>query len=314
MTPRALLRPGQIAWLAEIGLNTHWLATRPEPAADEGAAASMARAPQTAAAVAGPAVAGSAPAAVASTESDAGARAAMDARDAAIAAILPESRAPSASGLTRVRAPAGLVAPQTPAAIAPAACPDLTVLDTAVSACTACARHTQRARAVPGMGQADRPYYLIIGEQPGMEDDASGLPFQGDPGRLLTAMLAAARLPHADSVYLAHGVKCRAVGGHEPTSQDVAACLPWLHRQIALLQPRWILALGRVAARAVIGTDKDLDALRGGPHQYMPDQGAPIPVWVTHQPSSLLVRSAWKAEAWRDLAGLAQAVRAAEKT
>lgn len=278
--PRALLRPGQMAWLAEIGLNTHWLATRPEPAA-------ATPVPEAEVAASG-----------------------QPAEAVAVVEAPPASRPPM-PGLTRVRAPAGLAVPPVPApdAIAPADCPDLSALDAAVSACVACARHTQRARAVPGTGRADRPYYLIIGEQPGMEDDASGLPFQGDPGRLLTAMLAAARLPHADSVYLAHGVKCRAVGGREPSSQDVAACLPWLHRQIALLQPRWILALGRVAARAVIGTDKDLDELRGGPHQYMPDRGEPIPVWVTHQPSSLLVRSAWKAEAWRDLAGLAAAVR-----
>ncbi len=295
MTPR-LLRPGQIAWLAEIGLSTHWLVTRPEPPVGEDAAATMARTPETA---------------NSAEFAPAGPPPATDARPAG----RPESRTPStAPGLTRVRAPAGLAVPPGPApdAVAPQACPDLSALDAAVSVCVGCARHTQRVRAVPGTGQADRPYYLIIGEQPGMEDDASGLPFQGDPGRLLTAMLAAARLPHADSVYLAHGVKCRAVGGREPSPQDIAACLPWLHRQIALLQPRWILALGRVAARAVIGTDKDLDELRGGPHRYLPDQGEPIPVWVTHQPSSLLVRSAWKAEAWRDLAGLAAAGREAD--
>ena len=272
MKPRALLRPGQLAWLAEIGLDTHWLAERP---ASDGACVS--------------------PAARAESGDPAG----------------------PAPGLVRVRAPAGLVAPQAPApapgAGAPADCPDLQALGQAVSACSRCERHAHRALAVSGSGTAGQPYYLIVGEQPGIEDDASGQPFQGDQGRLLAAMLAAARLPHADSAYLTYAVKCRAVGGREPPPADVAACLPWLQQQIALLQPRWILALGRVAARAVIGSDADLDELRGGPHRYVPDQGEPIPVWVTHQPSSLLVRSAWKAEAWRDLAGLAQAVRESRK-
>ena len=166
-------------------------------------------------------------------------------------------------------------------------------------------------QAVPGEGP-EGDAIAIVGEQPGIEDDASGRPFQGDQGRLLAAMLAAARLPQGESAYLTHVVKCRAVGGREPSAQDIAACLPWLRRQIALLRPRWILALGRVAAQAVIGTDADLDALRGGPHRHVPGQGEPIPVWVTHPPASLLVRSAWKAEAWRDLAGLAAAVREAE--
>ncbi|MDY0308423.1 MAG: uracil-DNA glycosylase [Castellaniella sp.] len=275
MTARVLLRPGQAAWLAEIGLDTHWLATRPDPAPASSALAPVAEPPA------------------------------------------PGSDAVAASaGLVRVRAPAGLVAPPVPASsdpaaavAAPADCLDLSVLDAAVAACARCGRQAQRVRAVPGTGQVVRPHYLIVGEQPGIEDDADGQPFQGDQGRLLAAMLAAARLPQGDSTYLTYVVKCRAVGGREPSPEDVAACLPWLRQQIALLQPHWILALGRVAAQAVTGANGDLDALRGGPHQYVPDQGEPIPVWVTHQPSSLLVRSAWKAEAWRDLAGLAQAAR-----
>ncbi len=295
MTPRALLRPGQIAWLAEIGLDTHWLAARPQPRAD--AANGMAAAP-----AAVTSSAGAAPAEPAAVES------AVGGGRPAMRAAPPEP----GPGLARVRAPAGLIAPQAPAPgiAAPVDCPDLAALDAAVSACDRCARHGQRVRAVPGAGAAERPHYLIIGEQPGIEDDAVGLPFQGDQGRLLAAMLAAARLPRGDSTYLTYVVKCRAVGGREPSPQDVAACLPWLRRQIALLRPHWILALGRVAAQAVTGADGDLDALRGGPHRHVPDQGEPIPVWVTHQPSSLLVRSAWKAEAWRDLAGLAQAARA----
>ncbi len=271
MMPRALLHPGQMAWLAEIGVDTHWLAACPEPvpASQPGPGTGPERPP------------------------------------------VPETPA-VVPGLTRVRAPAGFGAPQAPAPgiDAPADCPDLSALEAAVAVCARCARHGQRVRAVPGTGQAVRPHYLVVGEQPGLEDDAAGLPFQGDSGRLLTAMLAAARLPQGESTYLTYVVKCRAVGGREPSPQDIAACAPWLRRQIALLRPHWILALGRVAAQAVIGVGGDLDELRGGPHRHVPDQGEPIPVWVTHQPSSLLVRSAWKAEAWRDLAGLAAAARA----
>ncbi|MHA3903418.1 uracil-DNA glycosylase [Castellaniella sp. WN] len=309
MTPRASLRPGQLAWLAEIGLDTHWLAERPAPEAGMPMAEGHADASMPAERAFMPAEARSAIGvhADAAPAGDDGVAVAQ-----ASPAVRPESRVSSIPGLARVRAPAGLVAPQEPAldAVAPADCPDLSALEAAVSACRRCGRHAHRALAVPGAGPAARPYYLIVGEQPGIEDDASGRPFQGDQGRLLAAMLEAARLPRAESAYLTYVVKCRVVGGREPSPEDVAACLPWLRRQIALLRPHWILALGRVAARSVIGMDGDLDELRGGPHRHVPDQGEPIPVWVTHQPSSLLVRSALKAEAWRDLAGLAQAVRA----
>ncbi|MBB6084413.1 uracil-DNA glycosylase [Castellaniella defragrans] len=302
MTPRVPLRPGQLAWLAEIGLDTHWLAERPAPA------------PAGTGAVDADAVDADAVDADAVDAGTVNADAAVETAARTGAGFRAPSPPVPAPGPTRVRAPAGLAVPPAPAAdaAAPADCPDLAALDAAVSACRRCERHGQRVRAVPGAGEAVRPYYLIVGEQPGIEDDASGRPFQGDQGRLLAAMLAAARLPQGESAYLTHVVKCRAVGGREPSAQDIAACLPWLRRQIALLRPRWILALGRVAAQAVIGTDADLDALRGGPHRHVPGQGEPIPVWVTHPPSSLLVRSAWKAEAWRDLAGLAAAVREAE--
>lgn len=186
---------------------------------------------------------------------------------------------------------------------------DLATLSTAILACQRCARHQQRIRAVPGAGDPQRPQYLIIGEQPGIGDEIDGQPFQGDAGRLLEAMLAAVQLPQAASRYCTYVMKCRASGGHEPDAAEISACWPYLQREIALLRPHRILALGRVAMQAVLGPTTRFEAVRGTPQVYEP-AGLAIPVWVTHQPASLLVRSSLKAEAWRDLLGLVQAVRA----
>lgn len=230
-------------------------------------------------------------------------------RPDAAAAPVPENAVPDAG--IRPDAVAGQPVAKDAAAVRVDRLPDLASLASAVQDCRRCVRHEQRIRAVPGAGSTPHPQYLIVGEQPGIEDEVSGLPFQGDAGRLLQAMLAAVRLPQAQSIHHTYAVKCRAAVGREPDAVEVAACLPHLHREIALLRPRWILALGRVAAQAVLGVQSDLDALRGGPHRYALDAGDDIPVWVTHQPASLLVRSALKAEAWRDLVGLAQAARVA---
>ncbi|WP_323016801.1 uracil-DNA glycosylase [Castellaniella sp.] len=268
------LRPVQAAWLAEIGLDLHWVRIQPIAAPD------VVQEP-----IAPPAHAKAAPPAA------------------------PAVRAP-APDQPAVR-PRSTPAPDTVPLVAPVVDDaDMAALAEVIRGCQQCARHQQRLRAVPGSGQAERPYYLIVAEQPGIDDEVAGQPFQGDSGRLLTAMLAAVRLPHADARYGTYVVKCRAPGGHEPDPAEVAACIPYLRREIALVQPHWILALGRVAAQAVLGGSADLDALRGMAHRYQPDSGPAIPVWVTHQPASLLVRSSLKAEAWRDLAGLAQTVRA----
>ncbi|MFA7439070.1 uracil-DNA glycosylase family protein [Castellaniella sp.] len=195
------------------------------------------------------------------------------------------------------------------AANAPAV-PDLQALSTAVQACERCVRATGRIRAVPGSGVHTRPWYLLVGEQPGLEDEAAGLPFQGQAGQLLEAMLASVSLPHRDSRYSTYAVKCRAVGGSQPDDAERAACRPWLQQQIEILRPRWILALGRVATQAILGTADRFESLRGRTVFYVLESGERIPVRVTHLPSSLLVHGALKDEAWRDLLGLAEAVRA----
>src|SRR5690606_29717542 len=163
-------------------------------------------------------------------------------------------------------------------------------------ACQACGLHANRARAVPGAGQDRNPLYLIIGEMPGVADDATGRPFEGQAGRLLRAMLAGARLPDPDAVYLTNVLKCRPPGGRAAHADEVAACMPHLQRQIDILRPRFILVLGRLAAQALLGTRESLDALRGREHRHVLADGSVMPVWVTHHPASLLVRPAHKAQ------------------
>lgn len=192
-----------------------------------------------------------------------------------------------------------------------AACSDLPALARALQAHAEHAAPALSGPVVLGTGVADRPAYCIIGEQPGLEDEAAGRPFQGDPGRLLQAMLAAVRLPRPESAYFTLVVKQRTAGGRAPAADEILGYLPYLRREIALVQPRCVLALGQVAARAVLDSTAGFDALRGGPHSYEIEPGVAVPVWVTHHPSALLVRSAWKAQAWRDLLALVQALHQA---
>ncbi|WP_322996779.1 uracil-DNA glycosylase [Castellaniella sp.] len=288
---KPVLRLEQAAWLAEIGVDMHWLETQP-----------MAAAP--AAAVSLPTVESAPPA--------------SETRPVASAA--PVGPVSVKSLLGRLQPPGGAGVRALPTATPPVsegdrvvlADLDLPALAAAIQACRQCPRHEQRLRAVPGAGQADRPFYLIVAEQPGIEDEVAGLPFQGDAGRLLDAMLAAVRLPQAASRYGTYAVKCRALGGQQPDVGEIAACIPYLQHEIAVLRPHWILALGRVAAQAVLGATVDFDAVRGAAQTHRAADGVETPVWVTHQPASMLVRGALKSQAWRDLAGLAQAVQASQ--
>ncbi|MBV6271330.1 uracil-DNA glycosylase [Alcaligenaceae bacterium CGII-47] len=182
--------------------------------------------------------------------------------------------------------------------------PDLATLHARILVCEACPLHTGRTHAVPGAGETQAPDLLIVGEMPGVDDDMSGLPFQGTAGDLLRAMLASAGLAQK-TVFMSTVIKCRPSGGRAAHPTEVASCLPYLRQQIELLHPQHILALGHLAAQAVLGTDKSLSALRGQMHHYQTLEGQSIPVWVTHHPASLLLRPGHKAEAWRDLLQLA---------
>lgn len=172
---------------------------------------------------------------------------------------------------------------------------DWEALEAEMRACTACRLCEQRKQAVPGVGdrQAD---WLLVGEGPGAEEDERGEPFVGAAGRLLDAMLAAIGLERGKGVYIANAVKCRPPHNRTPQADEIAACHPYLARQIALIRPRLIVALGRPAALAVLGSELSIGAARGRVFET-----AGIPVVVTYHPAYLLRNPLEKAKAWEDL-------------
>lgn len=165
----------------------------------------------------------------------------------------------------------------------------------AVAQCRGCVLHERRKQAVFGVGdeQAD---WLIVGEGPGAEEDARGEPFVGQAGKLLDNMLAAIGLARGNNVYIANVVKCRPPGNRTPTAEEAEACAAYLDRQIDLIQPRLIVALGKVAAHRLLGRDATLGSLRKTVHEY---RG--IPLVVTYHPAYLLRNMTDKAKSWEDL-------------
>jgi DNA polymerase len=164
-----------------------------------------------------------------------------------------------------------------------------------VSACTACGLARTRNRAVPGVGDP-RAEWMFIGEAPGAEEDAKGEPFVGQAGRLLDSMLAALGMNRIKAVYIANVLKCRPPGNRAPTPLEVEACLPYLDRQIALIQPKLIVALGKSAATTLLHAEATIASLRGRVHRY---KG--VPLIVTYHPAYLLRNLPDKAKAWEDL-------------
>ena len=176
-------------------------------------------------------------------------------------------------------------------------------LEAAAGACSACGLCAERRQAVFGAGSRSAAW-LFVGEAPGAEEDATGEPFVGPSGRLLDNMLAAIGLGRAqdapEAAYIANTVKCRPPANRNPEPGEMAACAPYLQRQIALLQPRIIVALGRFAVQALLGRDDAIGSLRGRIHA-LEVGGRQIPVVVTYHPSYLLRTQADKAKAWADL-------------
>ncbi len=165
----------------------------------------------------------------------------------------------------------------------------------AVPACTACALHKSRAQTVFGVGDENADW-MLIGEAPGAEEDRLGEPFVGQAGKLLDNMLAAIDLKRGENVYIANVLKCRPPGNRNPEADEVEKCTPFLKRQIALIQPKLIIAMGRFAAQTLLASDASIASLRGRVYSY---EG--VPLIVTYHPAYLLRSLPDKAKAWADL-------------
>ena len=167
-------------------------------------------------------------------------------------------------------------------------------LQAKVAACTKCELHSSRTQTVFGVGNHNADV-LVIGEAPGLDEDAQGEPFVGRAGALLNAMLQAIDLQR-EQVYIANILKCRPPGNRDPHVDEVAQCQPYLQQQIELLQPKVIFAVGRIAAQSLLQSDDAVGKLRGKLHDY---QG--IPLLVSYHPAYLLRKPTEKRKAWQDL-------------
>ncbi len=191
------------------------------------------------------------------------------------------------------------IAPATALAIAPpqrAADARWEPLAAEVRACTKCGLHAGRTQTVFGVGNRHAEL-LVVGEAPGADEDRQGEPFVGRAGQLLNSMLRAMRAPR-ETVYIANVLKCRPPGNRDPAPEEVQCCLPYLQRQIELIAPRLMLAVGRIAAQNLLATDTPIGKLRGAVHRFGA-QGTPL--IVTYHPAYLLRSPSQKRQAWIDL-------------
>ena len=181
-----------------------------------------------------------------------------------------------------------------------AAVMDWDALAAQVSACTKCTLHNSRTQTVFGVGN-QRAQLMIIGEAPGAEEDKQGEPFVGRAGQLLNSMLKALGFSR-DEVYIANILKCRPPKNRDPKPDEAVACRPYLEAQIALLAPRAILAVGRVAAQNLLGVDTPIGKMRGKSYNInLLSYDTEIPVIVTYHPAYLLRSPQEKRKAWHDL-------------
>jgi DNA polymerase len=164
----------------------------------------------------------------------------------------------------------------------------------AVAECTRCRLCESRQRTVPGEGPADARL-VVVGEGPGRREDETGRPFVGPAGELLTKILAAIDCPR-ERVFICNVVKCRPPENRTPLYDEVQSCVPYLFRQLELLQPRVILAMGGTAAQTLLDTKQSLGALRERVHRF---RG--IPLIVTYHPAALLRNPNWKKPTWDDV-------------
>lgn len=289
------LNPLQVASLQEMGLDRQFLARFTQGISVAGHPA-------------GRAVTGPAQEQVAAQGLDAGrsvpAASPVQAKEGALAVSAASGvppRRPKTAPPQSPRARGAATAPAAPNKPPLVVAPDWAALQTQVEQCTACSLCEHRRQAVFGAGLAQSPAWMVIGEAPGEQDDREGLPFRGRAGVLLNAMLAAVGVDPESEVFFTNLVKCRPVSNRTPAAAEINACLPYLHRQIALLNPRRIVVLGRLAAQFLLGQEASFESLRGTAHRFKSESGVDIPLVVTYHPASLLSRPQDKAHAWRDL-------------
>jgi len=203
----------------------------------------------------------------------------------------PPTPAPVASVPTAASAPAA------PASATPPSEATWDSLRAEVLRCTKCTLHTTRTQGVFGVGSREAEW-MVVGEAPGAEEDRRGEPFVGRAGHLLDAMLKAIGLSRTTNVYIANVLKSRPPSNRDPKPDEVAACMPYLLRQVELLKPRVMLAVGRIAAQNLLATDVPLGRLRGKVHHF---GELNTPLIVTYHPAYLLRTPSDKRKAWEDL-------------
>jgi DNA polymerase len=205
--------------------------------------------------------------------------------------------APTASaGAHPETLPPGLVVakPSAPGVTDISTAPSLDVIADMVRRCTRCPLHQTAIQGVPGEGNPDARF-VVVGEAPGATEDETGRPFVGAAGQLLTKILAAINLRRED-VFICNVIKHRPPGNRNPLPNEIAACSPYLIRQLELIRPGVILALGTFAAQTLLETKESIGKLRGRVHRY---HG--VPLIVTYHPAALLRNPAWKRPAWEDV-------------
>ena len=224
---------------------------------------------------------------------------------------MSRSRLLEAMGITEWTlrdAPLGQAEPVAVPVIVPSATAGLGWLELRrrVAACQRCGLHTTRTQTVFGVGD-ETADWMFIGEAPGADEDAQGEPFVGRSGQLLTSMIKALGFER-EQVFIANILKCRPPENRDPQPAEVVECLPYLARQVALVQPKIIVCVGRIAAQNLLGVATPIGEMRGKVHRFR-DSG--IPVVVTYHPSYLLRSPSQKRVAWTDLK-LARATFAAQ--
>ncbi len=214
------------------------------------------------------------------------------------------ARNDSTAGTTALKKPLTIPDIALPADRAPKiAALDWLALQNQVSACADCGLCNQRKQAVFGLGAVTATNnipapatWMFVGDAPSVDDDSQGEPFLGEAGKLVDAMLHAAHLKRGEDVFMTNVIKCRPPGNRTPTAAEIATCTPYLLRQIALVQPKIIVAFGKIAMQALTGSELPITQLRGSVHYV-----AGIPLVATFNPAFLLRNMPEKAKVWDDL-------------